>query len=245
MKFDSNYRVCFPKERVYISRNHQWAFAAWAMGRKVGNLGPQTTLFHVDAHLDDTWDGVIVDGLYEMNDEVDFMQVAGKLEIDNFIWAGFAAQLIDHIVYVCPKDVDPSDPFDLSDWNLEGEQLQPIKSLLMEREYKGSRFDSVVQLKDQLGSLTTGEQVLNLPSSVILDLDLDVFKLNLNDPNDLKLMPEEQIRDELNFLKALYPYDMITVALSPSFCGGEDNCERLYQIFLEVFELELADAEPW
>jgi hypothetical protein len=243
--FEHDYRICFPKERVYVSRNHQWAFAAWAMGKKSGILGPQATLLHVDAHLDDTWDGVVVEGLREMKDDRDYLEVARKLEIDNFIWAGFAAKLIDHIVYVCPKDVDGSDPFDLSAWNLDGEQLKPVKELLAEREYKGFRFESILDFKQQLMNGPTQQQIFDLPKSVILDLDLDVFKLKLIDPEDRTLKPEAQIREELTFLKELHPYDMITVALSPSFCGGVENSERIFSLFLEVFQLELSDSVIW
>ncbi|TFE22593.1 UPF0489 family protein [Cohnella luojiensis] len=244
--FEQDYRVCFPKERIYISRNHQWAFAAWAMGKSTGLLGEKTTLLHVDAHLDDTWDGVVVEGLHGMKGNSDYLDVAGKLEIDNFIWAGFAAQTIDYIVYVCPKHVDESDPFDLTGWNLEGEQLKPIREILKQREYKGSRYECVQHLREHLSASSDRiNQVLNYPNSVILDLDLDVFKLNLSDPLNLELKPDDQIRDELSFLRDLYPYDMITVALSPAFCGGENNCERLYRLFLEGFELELSKAETW
>lgn len=244
--FEHDYRICFPKERIYVSRNHQWAFAAWAMGKKAGILGSQVSLLHVDAHLDDTWDGVVVEGLVEMNDDHDFLEVASKLEIDNFIWAGFAAKLIDHIAYVCPKDVDESNPFDLSAWNLDGEQLKPVKELLAEREYKGFRFESILDFKQQLmNGRPTLQQIFDLPNSVILDLDLDVFKLNLHKPEDGALIPEVQIREELTFLKELHPYAMITVALSPSFCGGEKNSERLFSLFLEVFQLKLSDSVLW
>ncbi|WP_239614544.1 UPF0489 family protein [Cohnella mopanensis] len=243
--FELDYRVCFPKQGVYISRNHQWAFAAWSMAKKSGRLGPHTTLLHVDAHLDDTWDGVIAPGLHEMKEHSDFMEVAGKLEIDNFIWAAFAARTIDRIVYVCPKDADPSDPFDLSGWNLEGEQLRPVKKLLADREYSGSRFESIDQLQDHVAASKDGLQILNPPNSVILDLDLDVFKAKLTDPKDQSLIPEELVREQLRFLRALYPYELITVALSPAFCGGASNCERLYRLFLEVFELDLSEAEKW
>lgn len=242
---EPNYRVCFPKEQVYISRNHQWAFAAWAMGKQTGVVSDKTTLLHVDAHLDDTWDGVIVEGLNEMRNSKDFLEVAGKLEIDNFIWAGFAVKYLDKIIYVCPKDVDSSDPFDLTGWDLEGEQLRPIKQLLKEREYKGTRFESIEQFKLHIGESGDKGRVFNSTSSVILDLDLDVFKMNLSDLRDLELYPEKQIREQLQFLRGLHPYDMITVALSPSFCGGDENCEFLFRVFLEEFELNLFDAQTW
>ncbi|WP_158602160.1 peptide arginase family protein [Cohnella endophytica] len=236
-----NYRVCYPENRIYISRNHQWAFAAWAIGKEEGWTGSRPTLLHVDAHLDDTWDGVMAEGLHEMECMADYLNVAGKLEIDNFIWAGFAAELIDRIIYVCPKDEDPSDPFDLSDWNLNGEQLAPIKALLKNREYSGSRFESLHDLKERMGSnlfpLVAG--------SVILDLDLDVFAVRDLESERIRLKPEALIKEELAYLRDLCPYVLITVALSPSFCGSEDNCEQLYGLFLDVFGLRLSEAIPW
>ncbi|WP_373232204.1 UPF0489 family protein [Cohnella sp.] len=243
--FEDNYRICFPKKRVFISRNHQWAFAAWTIGKGSGIIGDKTILLHVDAHLDDTWDGVIVEGLHEMGNTEEILEVAGKLEIDNFIWAGFAAKIIDRIIYVCPKDIDSSEPFDLSSWNLEGEQLKPIKQLLREREYNGLRFESIEQFKQHLLKAENLEQVFNTPNSVILDLDLDVFKLKLSDLADRELYPEKQIREQLQFLKNLYSYDMVTIALSPSFCGSDENCEFIFRLFLEEFELNLDEAQPW
>jgi hypothetical protein len=243
--FEPNYRVRFPKRNVYVSRNHQWAMAAWALGRRSGVIGPKTTLLHVDGHLDDTWDGVIAPGLQEMETTEEIMAVAGRLEIDNFIWAGFAAKLVNHIVYVCPKDVDPSDPFDLSEWDLDGQQLQPVQQLLAERPYKGVRFESIEEFRQRAVYRSDREEILDTPSSVILDLDLDVFKLHLADLTDRELMPEFRIIEHLAFLRDLYPYDLVTVALSPAFCGGDENCEWLFKIFLEVFDLNLSEAEVW
>ncbi|QJD82641.1 UPF0489 family protein [Cohnella herbarum] len=243
--FEHDYRVCFPRRRVYITRNHQWAFAAWAMAKQAGWIGPRTTLLHVDAHLDDTWDGVVAPGLQHMNDVSDYMRVAGELEIDNFIWAGFAARLIDRIIYVCPKEADESDPFDLSNWNMNGEQLKPVKEILAERDYAGERFESIAEFKAMISSDSDRLRVFEPANSVILDLDLDVFKADPSDPANVELKPDRQIREELEYLRDLYSYDLITVALSPAFCGGDGNCERLYRLFLEVFGLDLAVAEKW
>jgi hypothetical protein len=179
--------------------------------------------------------------------EIDeYMSVAAGLEIDNFIWAGFAARTIDRIVYVCPKDNDASDPFDLSDWDLNGEQLSPIKQLLEERDYTGLRFESIAALRQSIQADANARvEMLPLSGSVILDLDLDVFKANVIDPLDLSLKPDWKIKEELSFLRDLYPYDLISVALSPSFCGGEDNCAKLYGLFLECFGLDPSMAEAW
>ncbi|MFC5701105.1 UPF0489 family protein [Cohnella faecalis] len=243
--FDNDYRICFPKRNIFISRNHQWAFAAWQLGARSGALNGGATLLHVDAHLDDTWDGVIAEGLHEMKDSDDIMKVAGRLEIDNFIWAGFAAGTIDHIVYVCPKGIDDSDPFDLSSWNLEGEQLKPVKELLARKEYRGRRFESIAAFKGECEKIGGIPLSSDLERPVILDLDLDVFKLRPELPEDGELTPVHQIKEELRFLRDSHEYDMVTVAISPSFCGGDTNGEFLLRMFLETFGLELSEAETW
>ena len=240
-RHDMNYRVCFPENKIYISRNHQWAFAAWALGKAKGWTGSNPTLLHVDAHLDDTWDGVMAEGLHEIQSTADYLEVAARLEIDNFIWAGFAAELIDRILYVCPQDEDPSDPFDLSDWNLDGEQLAPIKALLEKRSYAGTRFESIEDFRlHGMGELSQAAK-----GSVILDLDLDVFAEHDQESGRIALKTEDQIREELAYLRDLHPYALVTVALSPSFCGGDDNCDRLYDLFMETFELRQSDAKIW
>lgn len=240
-----DYRVCFPSQQVYIARNHQWAFAAWELGRRHGKLKGHATLLHVDAHLDDTWDGVLAKGLHMIQHNEDIMTVTEQLEIDNFIWAGFASGALDHILYVCPTIVDDSDPFDLSTWNLEGEQMRPIHDLLQKRAYQGKRFDGICDLRRYVDRNPLHSLRMDAEHPVILDLDLDVFKLHPDDFEDSQLIPASQIREELRFLKQLYPYDMVTVALSPAFCGGNQNCEMLYRMFLEVFELESTKAIVW
>ncbi|OPA73731.1 hypothetical protein BVG16_26950 [Paenibacillus selenitireducens] len=240
-----DYRVCFPDQQVYISRNHQWAFAAWEIGRRSGKLKEQATLLHVDAHLDDTWDGVLAEGLHTIRHDEDIMTVTEQLEIDNFIWAGFATGALDHILYVSPTVVDDSDPFDVSSWNLEGEQMRPVRDLLQKRSYQGKRFDGIRDFMMYMDRHPVHSLRMDDHHSVILDLDLDVFKLHPDDFDDPGLVSETQIREELRFLRQLYPYDMITVALSPAFCGGDLNCSILYRIFLEVFELESSKAIVW
>src|SRR5690625_5481326 len=52
MQFNVDYRICFPKEKVFISRDHNWAFAAWEIGKIRNYIKPGSTLVHIDAHLD-------------------------------------------------------------------------------------------------------------------------------------------------------------------------------------------------
>jgi len=247
--FFASDRFRYPSERVYVSRNHQWAYAAWEMARLADSAkfsSGGATLLHVDAHLDDTWDGVLAEGLFAVNSPQSALEVAGRLEIDNFIWAGWAAGVIDRVVYVCPKGLDDSDPFDLSGWNLTGEQLRPLRDLLAKKAYTGHRFESVRELREGLGSSGDVRKLLAPQDQpVILDLDLDVFKLYPERLEDRELMPDDRVREELVYLRDLYPYDLLTVALSPSFCGGEENSARLLGLVREVFGLAEEESVPW
>ncbi|WP_394531828.1 hypothetical protein C1N83_00220 [Priestia aryabhattai] len=81
-------------------------------------------------------------------------------------------------------------------------------------------------------------------SSVILDLDLDYFNKNHLDWDfNPVLLTDEQIKQQLEcFKNSMWEWDMITVALSPEFCGGIESCKHLFKLFLEVFDLDLNDA---
>ncbi len=81
--------------------------------------------------------------------------------------------------------------------------------------------------------------------STILDLDLDYF----NDSNiwgeNPNLKNEEQIVRNLEYLKNLNEWDVITVALSPEYCGGEDACNYLFELFLECFNIDENELIDW
>lgn len=59
-----DWKIYFPEKRIYIMRQHNWAFASWEIEKIKGNLKNQSLLVHVDAHLDDTPDWVFVNGLH-------------------------------------------------------------------------------------------------------------------------------------------------------------------------------------
>jgi hypothetical protein len=86
--------------------------------------------------------------------------------------------------------------------------------------------------------------------SVILDLDLDYFAyhtLNETGHNDYKLRDIETIKNELNRIKSLYDWDLITVALSPEWyhIGGPENAQIVLDLFLEVFGLDITQGKDW
>lgn len=238
----NDYKVCFPEQGVFVSGDHNWAFAAWEL-KKIYSDTENATLIHVDSHLDDIWDGILVDGVLDIKNQIDAYKVTEKLQIENFIWAGFATNAIDNVIYVTRKTsrFQVYDPFNLSEWDFSSIELEPVRKLLERKKYQGVRLESIEELVIEKYNMGLNRFIDG--KKVILDLDLDYF--NLSDDMEPSLISDELIRKNLETLRDLFEWDLITVALSPLFCGGDDLCWHIYEIFLDVFNLDLKKAEIW
>ncbi|PGM93255.1 UPF0489 family protein [Bacillus cereus] len=237
-----DFRSCFPEKNIFISCEHNWAFAAWEMHKRAGKLKPNAILIHVDAHLDDVPDGLDVEGLHDMKNSDDLFNVTENLKIDNFIWPAVGTGTIDKVIYISQQNYG-EEPFDFEGWNLDFPHLKSVKDILDANKYVGLRYWNIEEFianKDSAAVTTiTGNKEL------ILDLDLDYFNENDNDLSKSNLMDEQKIIDNLTTLRDLYPWSLITVALSPIYCGGEDNATYLLSLFFKVFGLNPKDAMSW
>lgn len=57
----NNDRICFPEKRIYIMRDHNWAYYAWDIAKSLGYIRNESSLIHVDSHLDDYCDQLEVE----------------------------------------------------------------------------------------------------------------------------------------------------------------------------------------
>ncbi|MEK5360747.1 UPF0489 family protein [Peribacillus castrilensis] len=240
MIHDDDYRISFPEKKIYITRNHDWAFAAWELAKLRGELNENATLIHVDGHLDNMPDGTKVEGLLNIKTPEDIYKVTSDscMKIENFIWAGIATDTLQRVLYVshqtyCSDDINDTLKFA----NNEPEWLI-LNETIKRKDCTALRFRFIEDFKSfvELGILDSG--FLD-SKSLVLDLDLDYFILND------ELLSESQIYQNLKLLKNLFNWDLITVALSPWYCGGEENCRRILDIFFEVFELDIENAKEW
>ena len=246
---NDEWKVVFPKQKIFIMKHHNWAFVAWDLARYKGWIKDNSTLFHIDQHLDAATDGAIVPGLLQAKGLKELSSLTkGEygnntfVGTDNFIWAGFARETIRNIVYVSPED--PNDLFDVYSHSPE-----------LQHHLSRERIDQLGG--DYWSSMETFEYAkqINLMdytkgSSLILDLDLDFFAVkseNEYGDNCFILKGIEEIRRDLRLLKQIYQWNIITVALSPEdrHIGGPDNAESVLKIFLEEFKLDLSQAEDW
>ncbi|MGC5324435.1 UPF0489 family protein [Brevibacillus sp. SYSU BS000544] len=243
-----DWKVRYPEKRIYLMRQHNWAFAAWELEKVKGNLMNQSLLVHVDAHLDDTPDGVFVTGLHEANTEEEILAVAkghdyvksgaapsNCMQIDNFIWASVARGTIGETIFVSHQDEEVLSLDVLFDEAfLKGnENCMEILSRLPEGcTYQHQRY---LDIQSFLSGVTLASN--QMAQTKILDIDLDYFNLSKSSKDEI----QKSLQDLRNFTK----WDVITVALSPEFCGGNETAKQLLDIFLQVFELQLSAADEW
>ncbi|WP_338786280.1 hypothetical protein [Metabacillus sp. FJAT-53654] len=62
---------------------------------------------------------------------------------------------------------------------------------------------------------------------------------------DPQLKSDQEVIESFTYLNNLYNWDLLTVSLSPEHCGGEEACNHLFQLFLNVFELDLKKGISW
>lgn len=70
--------------------------------------------------------------------------------------------------------------------------------------------------------------------------------MNYQDYDSNGILPTDTIiRSQLEYIKNMMEWDMVTVALSPEYCGGEEMCLHLFKLFLDVFNLDIDKTEAW
>ncbi|MCY8539444.1 UPF0489 family protein [Bacillus haynesii] len=215
--FHEEYRICFPDNKIFISRDHNFAFAAWEIGILRGYIKPGASLIHIDAHLDYCDNSINAKGI---DSEDKAIEIASQLDIAEFIIPAQRKGTIKGC-------------FTISDDEVHIEQTD-----IFQRAYSYNHYEQI--LRQKWYKETDG-------TSMILDLDLDYFNKNYIDYNsNAVLLPSDVIKTQLKNIKDyMWDWDMITVALSPEHCGGEKECQYLFGLFLDVFGLNIEDAVSW
>ncbi|PYF02645.1 uncharacterized protein UPF0489 [Ureibacillus chungkukjangi] len=224
-------KICFPDKNIYIMDNHKWAFYIWELAREKSIINPNATLIHVDAHLDDC--------PFVLQDNPEYLEIEelsslkrfteNHITYDTFIWPAFGRGTIDNIIYVSDFS---SEPFE--DW---------ATNYVKGRTYTGLRVRTMSKLQEIIENGLV-ESFVN-DKSLILNLDLDFFNEENFHGRNPRLKPDEEVYNSLTYLKNVYNWDLITVAISPECCGGEEPAQHLLDIFIDVFEIDIAKLISW
>lgn len=211
--------------------NHKWAFYIWEFAIEKSLIKSNSTLFHVDAHLDDCPFG--------LQDNPEYLNIEGLsslyeftekyVKYDTFIWPAFGRGTINNIVYVSDFQNEP-----FQDW---------ATNYVKGRIYEGLRVRSINELRSKVGKIELDQLIKD--DTLILNLDLDYFNEGNSYGEKSKLKTDKEITESMTYLKNLYNWDLTTVALSPECCGSEEACDHLLQIFMDVFELDNSKSLSW
>lgn len=246
----TDWKVYIEEKKMYIMKDHSWAFAAWEHERIKGNITTDSVLLHIDAHLDDVADGLCVNGIMEAKNKEELFSLirtneelnSGELEetkiqIDNFIWPSFARGTLGSMFVIARQEQEDfatwmlketKDEYERQDTEMEKEKI--LKYIPLDRFQSVHRAYSFQEFKD---NYLNKFHEYSSNKNKILDLDLDFFNLS-NEFYEPQLMPDEEVREVLKEILNLCEWDLITVALSPLFCGGQEPTEHLLNLFAEV-----------
>lgn len=247
---DDSWKIVFPEQKIFLMKHHNWAFVAWDLAREKGWIQNNSTLIHVDQHLDAAIDGAKVPGILQAKGLKELSALTEStlgservVGIDNFIWTGFARETVETIVYVSPEEQDELFDVEANAFYLEGH-------LNKERveKFQGIHWSSLENL--ETAKKFNVMDIYTKGKSIILDLDLDFFAFQSETESGHTcyiLKDTEEIMRNLGTLKEMYSWDTITVALSPEdwHIGGPDNASFVLDLFLKVFDININDGIDW
>lgn len=252
-EYDVHWKVQTNDNRIIIMRDHNWAFGAWEIARLESRIKQNSLLVHVDSHLDDAIDGVLLEGLFEANNKEQILELSrgfnylsrespdrSYMKYDNFIWPSLARETIGEIIYVSrdKKDMEKLEELKKGD---SAESKLILSKLPLNFEHVHQRYTTIEEFLQRYDSKSFSDLVLN--RSAILDLDIDVFNFSDDYNMNPDLRPLHEVRELTEDLFNLYPWDLITIAISPEYCGGALEAEMLLDNVMKVMKLDLSTME--
>ncbi|SDC48143.1 UPF0489 domain-containing protein [Paenibacillus sp. UNCCL117] len=249
---DINWKLRTKDRRVYLMRDHNWSFAAWEIAKIDNRIKEKSLVVHVDSHLDDVADGALVTNLLSAKTVEEIMKVSESydrssgifnenniMHIDNFIWASIARRTIEEVIYVSR---DKQEVTSIKGLKQNGgiESRMIMSNLPFDCNYRHLRYHSIESFLMSFNRDNFTDYVSD--RTAILDLDIDVFNESDRDP---MLAPMHVVRESVESLLNLYPWDIITIAISPDFCGGVLEAEFLLENVLGAMKLDVESMEKW
>ncbi len=215
---EASWKIIYPDRKIYLMRNHNWAFSAWELGRIKKEIQPGARLLHVDFH-DDYCDPSQV--IHKIDTEQDALQAGEGLEIFDFIRAAQQTGTI--------KDV-----YTIGDYDRPPDEVCHSYTLnQFENEYRMEFFNS----ESQSLILDLDLDFFNLHAYRNIEKNYDDNPFRYSD---------EFIRKQLGYFRQYNDvWDLLTVCISPEHCGGYQTAQEILDIFLECFDLNNEEYIQW
>ncbi len=233
----------FNNKKWFFIIDHATALIAWRKAFNDGIIGRDATLFHLDEHTDFYIDPRNINKskriLGMSNSELnDFVMRELFIHNDEFIVNAMCSGLIkDGISFHCEEGAD------------YGELVEENKFASRKRKFICDGIEhnfylfkgKDISLVENISSYREIKELFRCSKDSILDIDLDFFTdLNETDLIDKTVSrTSEDISRQINsdlFKKMFEMSKVITIALEPANCGGNDQCkEILYSLMNNKF----------
>jgi hypothetical protein len=214
-----NMNFLFNQEKFYIMDNH--LAAAWCWMQKT-NANEQYGFFHIDRHYD------LLNNL-----STDFIERNREL---------LTGSLSDYLnIKLDPKDKYPAVRFDNYIDLYRKLNPQMLTKYYFATHEDGSYLDEIDSYMPKIWEMQDNISYwigLNEAGKWIINIDLDYF-FQEKDSNVFQLLTDEYVKficEEIE--REISKIEVITIALSPSFCGGWKSAFRVLKLITDYFNLE-------
>jgi len=237
-------------KKLYFIIDHSAALIAWRKAYDEGCISKDATLFHLDRHTD---------FCMNINNRNKSKKILGMTnsELNDFVMKELSTQNDEFIVNaMCSGLIKDGISFHWDEGSDYGDFIEECKFTPRKRKFM---FDGIehnfylfegkdISLIDNILSYRELIKLCGCGRDFILDIDLDFFTKFID--KTISITPEEiniQINCKL-FKKMIDMSKVITIALEPAHCGGNEQCEKIFDSlmnndFFKIEEKSLSDVK--
>lgn len=213
------------QEKFYIMDNH--LAAAWCWVQKIDTT-KKYNLFHIDRHYD------LLDYPHTIKTEIiDKGILFNKLSLDEFLnlkqpmTGNQTAQMFRHDNYIV---------------NLSLIYPNLFNDCYFATHKDGNNYPKLISSEPDIYDLDTSiEYWLTRQNQYtwIVNIDLDYFFRNNSEDKYYQFLTDEYIRNIcIQIRNSMKNIEVITIAISPTYCGGMDNAQSVLRIFTAHFNIK-------
>ncbi len=234
------------EKQFYFFKSHNFALNSWIDALNKGAFEKGAFLVHIDYHSDLSF--------VEQNAEYDFKENAinffslssgdqkyflSQITHSNFIVPAFLCGLLkDGLV------IHKINNSDYGDFEIESDEYVYGKRKINLGRGVGNIYlvkSNLVGLENLL-TQNSLRSCFDTNTNLVLDIDLDYFTVYFD--NEQKIVDNLDLEINSFLLKELFNRaKIVTIALEPACCGGEENCVVLIKKMSKIFNLTTIEEE--
>ena len=259
-KDNMEYLLFNKRKKIYVCLNHRAAYLCWIDANKKGFVKDSALLFHIDYHAD-FWlhkkSLIDEEGKIDINDMDGLKEfVRTKLSVQNseFIVLSMYRGIIGDAISISRKNDSIYGTPEKGSYRTTDRHWFKDRKDNIHNFYLGGHW--VMKLTGHNGLLTDGSKHWDVQrifgahsrnQNLILDLDLDFFTYQSDEGQDWAMNERHlnTIFQSADFGYLFNHIDVISIALEPSCCGGNEECisilDKLNSLVLKKYSFDIKD----